>query len=310
MAKDSILEPFEPGDIFVGATDLNNQEDDHAGDGRIFQFDKELNRKSVLYTKGTSHLVKGLAFAPDKTLWAFDTAERAAIHVDPKAGTQLPSKSYGERPWGSVVFAKDGSFFLNEHSTGTLDDVPENIRHNYKGLGGTNSIGDGNIHKFDADGTPVKVFETETSTSFAGFLGVTSMALHPSEEFITYTTETSKRIMRYDIVNDKQMPDLVKLPEEEREFVFCLSQLADGSIVATRGDKIEVIDEAGKVTRTYPMEDRGWATIIESKDRDHLLATNFRDGRVVKINKASGDIVNTIELNVERALAGIAEFPG
>ncbi len=250
-----------------------------------------------------------MAFGPGDILWAFDTATRSAIHIDPETGRQRPIKSYGERPWGSVVFARDGSFFLNEHTTGTLDDVPKNIRHNYHGLGGTNRIGDGNIHKFDAEGNPVKVFETETSTSFAGFLGVTSMALHPSEEFISYTTETSKRIMRYDIVRNHQMPDLVQLPQEEREFVFCLSQLADGSIVATRGDKIEIIDEEGQVTRTYPMEDRGWATIIEARDREHLFATNFRDGRVVKINKALGGIVNTIELNVERSLAGIAEFP-
>ena len=310
MARESILEPFEAGDIFVGATDLNNPNDDHAGDGRIFQFDKDFNRKSVLYTKGTTHLVKGLAFGPDDILWAFDTSTRSVIHIDPETGKQLPLKSYGERPWGSVVFARDGSFFLNEHTTGTLQDVPENIRHNYRGLGGTDSIGDGNIHKFDAAGNPVKVFETETSTSFAGFLGVTSMALHPSERFITYTTETSRRIMRYDIVNDKQMPDLLQLPREGREFVFCLSQLADGSIVATRGDKIEIIDEGGNVARTYPMDDQGWATIIESRDRDHLLATNFRAGRVVKIDKASGNVVNELALDMERALAGIAEFPG
>ena len=68
-AKQSTMVPFAPGDILLGATDLNNPADDHAGDGRIFQFDKNFHLKGVLYTTGTTHLVKGLTFGPDGWLY-------------------------------------------------------------------------------------------------------------------------------------------------------------------------------------------------------------------------------------------------
>ena len=42
----STLKPFAPGDVFVGATLLNNPADDHAGAGRILQFDADLNERA------------------------------------------------------------------------------------------------------------------------------------------------------------------------------------------------------------------------------------------------------------------------
>ena len=46
-----ILKPFTSGDIFAGATLLNNPNDDHAGDGRIIQFDTDLNEKGNTMAK-------------------------------------------------------------------------------------------------------------------------------------------------------------------------------------------------------------------------------------------------------------------
>ncbi len=310
MNEGEALHPFAPGDIFIGATELNDPDDDHAGRGRILQFNKDFEPKGVLYTQGTTHLVMGLTFAPDGVLWAFDTSEYAVVKVDPETGRQLPFISYGARPYSGVMFASDGSFYLHEHITGTLDDVPERVRARYHTMPGSDRIGDGNIHKFDAAGRPVKTYETETSTSFAGFLGVTSAALHSSETYITYTTETSKRIMRYDIVNDRQMPDLLTLPQEVREFVFCLDYAADGALLVTRGAKFEIIDESGAVVQSTPLEGRGWATIRESRDRAHVFVTNFLTGQVVKVNKETGQVVNGVSLDIERAVAGLAEFPG
>ena len=62
MPNVSTLKPFAPGDIFAGATLLNRADDDHAGDGRIIQFDSGLKEKGVLWTQGTTHLIGGLAF--------------------------------------------------------------------------------------------------------------------------------------------------------------------------------------------------------------------------------------------------------
>ena len=62
MTNESDLKPFENGDILAAATILNNPDDDHAGDGRIIQYDSNLNVKGTLWTKNTTHLVQGLKF--------------------------------------------------------------------------------------------------------------------------------------------------------------------------------------------------------------------------------------------------------
>ena len=41
--KENTMKPFEDGDIFLGCTYLNDETDDHKGDGRILQYDKNLN---------------------------------------------------------------------------------------------------------------------------------------------------------------------------------------------------------------------------------------------------------------------------
>ena len=208
-------------------------------------------------------------------------------------------------------FDKAGNLYLYEHIAGTMEDVPEQYRQMQTTLPGEgNKIGDGNVYKFSPTGELLETYETETSTSFAGFLGVTSCTLHPSEKYITYTTETSKRIMRFDIVNNKQMDDLVQLPQDQPEFVFCLDYCADGMLLVTRGPKVEVIDEDGKVVRTYPLEGRGWATVKESQDQKHMLVSSFFNGIMLKMNKDSGDVVAEIKVDAERSLAGVAEFPG
>ena len=304
------LQPFAAGDFLLGATLLNNPDYDHAGDWRIFQFDKDGIQKAVLHTPDTTHLVKGLMFGPDGVLWAFDTSEHMILQVGPD-GKRLPNPDFPKRPWSSGFFDKAGNLYLYEHITGTMADVPEKYRHMQRTLPGAGEkIGDGNVYKFSPAGELLATYETETSTSFAGYLGVTSCTLHPSEKYITYTTETSKRIMRYDIINNTQMEDLVKLPEDQPEYVFCLNYCADGMLLVTRGPKIEVIDEAGKVVRTYPLEGRGWATIKESVDQKHILVSSLFNGILLKMEKNSGAVVATMKVDVERALAGVAEFPG
>lgn len=304
------LQPFEAGDFLLGATLLNNPDDDHAGDGRIFQFDKNFQQKAVLHLPDTTHLVKGLMFGPDGVLWAFDTSEHMIIQIGPD-GKRLPNPDFPKRPWSSGFFDKAGNLYLYEHITGTMADVPEKYQKMQGVLPGTaDRIGDGNVYKFSPSGELLETYETETSTSFAGYLGVTSCTLHPSETYITYTTETSKRIMRYDIVNNRQMDDLMQLPDDQPEFVFCLDYTADGLLLVTRGPKIEVLNDAGDIVQTIPLEGRGWATIKECLDPDYILVSSFFAGVLLKMEKATGNVVGKMEVNVERALAGVAEFPG
>ena len=67
------MKPFELGDIFLGCTELIEDIDDHKGNGRILQYDKDFNLKGILWTEGTDHLVIGLKIDPKGILWAFES---------------------------------------------------------------------------------------------------------------------------------------------------------------------------------------------------------------------------------------------
>ena len=53
MAKESDIKPFEKGDVLVGATLLNDPDDDHAGDGRIIQYDNNLPATATISLAST-----------------------------------------------------------------------------------------------------------------------------------------------------------------------------------------------------------------------------------------------------------------
>ena len=89
MTSESTLKPFSPGDVFVGATLLNDPDDDHAGRGRIIQYDAGLVEKGVLWIDDSTHLVGGLKIDPNGVLWAFDSNAHLVIRVG-SDGCRLP----------------------------------------------------------------------------------------------------------------------------------------------------------------------------------------------------------------------------
>ena len=228
--KTSTLKPFADGDIFLGCTYLMNvPQDDHAGEGRILQFDRNMVPKGTLYTAGTTHLVVNLRFGPDGVLWAFDPFARVVVRVSPD-GEQLPRVDFGGRGWGSVCFGHDGSVYLCEYLKG---DRP------YQGgamrtLPGTNVVGYGRIAQFDASMRLVREFANETAESLTGFHGVTHSAMHPRDEVVTYLTDLGMRVMRYDVSANKQLPDLVTYPGGEayaRKWTTGVAYRSDGSLL-------------------------------------------------------------------------------
>ena len=204
MTKTSTMKPFTPGDIFLGCTYLCDPDDDHAGDGRILQFDRNMVPKGTLYTEGTSHLIVNLRFGPDGVLWAFDPFEHCVVRVSPD-GVQLPPEDFGDRAWGSVAFGTDGKFYLCEYLHGDKPYTGGLMRR----LPGTDMVGYGRIAEFSADFSKVREYENDLSPSLTGFHGVTHCAMHPNGQNLAYMTDLGMRVMRYDVVNDQQLPDLV-----------------------------------------------------------------------------------------------------
>jgi hypothetical protein len=312
------MQPFEKGDIFLGCTQLNDPEDDHAGDGRILQYDAEMNRKGELWTEGGRHLVGGLAFDHGGRLWAFNDLH--VLHIDPSTGRQLAlTDKFLPRAYRSASFAKDGSVFLGEHMKARQKpdtEIAKRTTTKFPVIPGEGVLGFGFIYKYDPDWNLEKVFECETAPEMTGFKGVTHSSLHPSERFMTYATETGKRIMRYDVVEDEQMPDLVTYPGDnifDRVWAVAVKYMPDGRLLVTRGDFMELLDEDGSVLKSYPLETYGWSDIEVCHDGQHCLVSNIWEGTMVKVHVESGEVVGAIDTGMKapnRSVAGVAEYPG
>ena len=317
MTKESTLQPFEKGDIFVGATVLNVADDDHAGDGRIIQYDSELNEKGVLWTEGTTHLVGGLKFAPDGTLWAFDSQGYQVIRVSPQ-GKQLPAAKFPARSFSNITFAPDGNVYLGEHLVGAEVKLPPDrpLKTTLSFMPGTERFGDGHVFKCTPDGEVIKEYETESHGGMPGFLGVTSSALTADGKTLIYNSELGNRLFRYDLEADQQLPDLITYSKESGDMAMVISYQPDGSLMYIKanfreGFFLQKLDpDSGEAIQTWNTEGPGWASLGTSIEPGVALIGNFFTGAVMKLDLGSGEALATADTNVQRSLAGIAQYPG
>jgi len=308
MNANSSLKPFSPGDVLVGATLLNDAEDDHAGRGRIIQYDAGLKEKGVLWIDDSTHLVGGLKFAPNGVLWAFDSNAHLVVRVG-SDGRRLPHRDFAARSFSNVNFGPKGQAYLAEHLVGSEIRLP--LKTVLKRMPGSDRMGDGHVFEYAANGEFVAEHATETHGGMGGFLGVTHSTLTPDGKTLVYASETGKRIMRFDLEASRQGEDVLTLPEDDRRAMcFAVGYASDGALLHMRGNAIDVLSEQGELLRQVPLPGFGWATMCVSADGQHVLAGNFFTGDCSRVNLQTGAIAATVNVGVEKSLAGIAEFPG
>lgn len=139
-------------------------------------------------------------------------------------------------------------------------------------------------------------------------MGVTMSALSPDETTLVYCSETGSRLMRYDLESERQLADLQCVPDGEREMFFAMDYGPQGRLYVSRGNRIDLVNAAGRTTVSYPLEGHGWATLKAAADGRHLYLGNFFSGQLAKLELESGEIVATAATGVARSLAGIAEY--
>lgn len=302
--------PFRKGDILVAATVMDVPTDDHAGSGRILQYDAELNLKGELWLKGTAHKVGGLTFAPDKTLWAFAQLTPAVVEIAPD-GTQKPVRRFSDRKFSSVTFGKDGSLYFGEHMQGKATGHPS-VTTKFSLLPGRDVIGDGVIEKFSADGRLLKTYRTQAHGGMFGFLAVTSTVLTDDDSRMIYISETGPVIKQYDLKNDRQLPDLVLFQNEPRvPMLLVMVPALDGNLLLSTGFGVIIVDaSSGRLLRHYPLEGRGWAAIAPTIDGKGAIVGNFFTGDIVIVSFSDGAILRKANVGQKESLSGIAQFPG
>ncbi|MBT8423217.1 MAG: PD40 domain-containing protein [Gammaproteobacteria bacterium] len=318
MTQESTMQPFAKGDILVGCTLLNNPEDDHAGPGRIIQYDADLNKKGELWTEGTTHLVGGLKFGPDGNLWAFDSNAHRVLHISPE-GKQLPETKYAERSFSHCNFAPDGTVLMGEHLLGDGSNFPEWMGK-YEDMGtalttipGEDVFGHGHIFRFSKDGELIKEYQNEAHGGMTGFLGCTTASLSPDGKTMLYSSETGPRVMQYDLEADKQLPDFLTFAPREGMVLVAVYR-PDGTVLmikaVSRTDFVlQHLTADAKEIKTYELPSPGWAIISPSIDDNVILIGNFFSGTVAKFDLDKGEIIADVTVGVERSLAGIAQYP-
>lgn len=311
----STFKSFSKGDLFVAATQLNNPDDDHAGRGRILQYAADLSPKGELWLDETTHLVGGLKFDSHGVLWAFDSHSFVVLNIH-QDGRVVRRSEFGTRALSHVNFAADGTLLMGEHVVGgsIRPEVQARMKTRLPFMPGTTRFGDGHVFRFTADGKLVKEYGTETHGGMGGFLGVTMSALSPDQKTLVYTSETGTRLMRYDLVNDRQLPDLQAVlppfPPGPPPMFFGMAYGNDGTVYVLRGASIHFVDAAGTTTRQIPLEGFGWALIELAADGRHAFVSNFFTGEVAKIDLTSGTKVGSIATQAPKAVAGVTEYVG
>lgn len=297
--------PFAPGDVLVGCTLLNDPADDHRGRGRILHYDATLRPKNTIWLDDTTHIVQGLRFGPDGTLWAFDAFAYRIARFAPD-GRRIADFRAPARPFGHVSFAPDGRFFLGEHFTGARSRVP--LRTTLPFLPGTRRFGDGHLFEFSRDGRLLREHATPVHGGMGGFQGLTSSAIAPDGRSIVYASESGPRIFRWDLERRVPLPDVAAFAENAGRFFFELAFDEAGRLLVVTGTGIDALDLQGKVLRSYPLGSFGWASLsLPLGGRVH--AANFFSGEIATLDLRSGAIVARADAGIRRSAAGVAECP-
>jgi hypothetical protein len=300
-----VVAPFTFGDVFVGATQLNNPADDHAGRGRILQYDSNLNLKGLLWVEGTTHLVYGLNFAPDGVLWAHDPWAWVTLRVAP-SGEQLPNRRFAQRGFSKTLFAPDGTLWFTESQRG--DNQPEPLSTRLPPLPGeTTKIGDGGVYRFDTAGKELEVCYPDIQGGATGSFAVTHSFLTADGEHLIYVSETGSRVMCYDLAHHRQLPDLRSHPGSFEHRFFDLTAMSGERVLASMGNRLELMTEAGEGLREYPLEGIGWSVLAPSPDEHFAYVGNWFSGQIVKLNLDSGELVAATDV-AEKCMAGIAVY--
>lgn len=298
--------PFTAGDVLAGCTELNNPQDDHAGRGRIMHYDGALQLKNTIWLNDTTHIVQGVRFGPDRSLWAFDTFAYKIIRIGAN-GRRLPNFTAPARGFALIAFASDGGFYLGENYVGDHSRVP--LHTTLPFMPGTKRYGDGHLFKFDRHGRFVKEYATRVHGGMGGFQGFTACALTRDRKSVVYTSESGPKIFHYDLQNDHQLPDVVAFEDNTGHFFFDVAFDAAGRLLVVRGTGVDALELAtGKVLQTYELKSFGWAS-LSTPTTEHFYVTNFFSGEIAKVDLHNGQILASANSGARKALSGVAECP-
>ena len=281
------IDMISPGDIFVTATVLDESARFPTGHGRIRHYDAGWMVKGE-YDTGAFGLIASLCIDTTGTLHAMDPQARRVDHAGPVQMAALPNK-----PFGSMIALDDGTYLMAEHMNGQIPGFE----------------GDGKVWHVNASGELLRSWNTETNGGMGGFLGVTHMTLSPDKSTLYHLSETGSDIYAHNLKSDKRLGAIYTRTDPPM-LVFGLTCLADGDIIFATGAGARRIKPDGTAQRDYTLPaGRGWSVIVPRTGGKSFWALDFFGGKVAEVNVDDGAILQSRDLGLPKALAGIAEVP-
>jgi hypothetical protein len=226
----SILQPFEPGDIFVTASLLDESARFPTGEGRIRQYGADWQLKAEMAT-GHTGLISALVLDPAGWLHALDPQARAITTI---AGDGRVVEQFQLRPhraYGSMIALGGGQYLLGEHMVGEIPGF----------------CGEGKVYRVALDGTVLGTYDTETNGGMGGFLGVTHMALSADGRTLFHTSETGPHVYAHDLASDRRL-GAVYTRQDPPPLVFGLAMLDSGDLMlaCARRARLGCADQAAQ----------------------------------------------------------------
>jgi hypothetical protein len=290
----SILQPFEPGDIFVTASLLDESARFPTGEGRIRQYGADWQLKAEMAT-GHTGLISALVLDPAGWLHALDPQARAITTI---AGDGRVVEQFQLRPhraYGSMIALGGGQYLLGEHMVGEIPGF----------------CGEGKVYRVALDGTVLGTYDTETNGGMGGFLGVTHMALSADGRTLFHTSETGPHVYAHDLASDRRL-GAVYTRQDPPPLVFGLAMLDSGDLMLACGSEMRRINPTSGAAQSIAMpEGRGWAVPIKRHNTasEQLWALDFFGGRAATIMAETGELLEMRELGLAKCLTGIAQIP-
>ena len=290
------------GDICVAATYAVGEPDirRNFGDSRVLVYDKDLNLKGALWT-GETGLVIGVEYcAKSKVLFVSDTMSQTVKRFSTRGKTNgelLPSFPEQQgKPFSTMEFKADGSLVIGEHIHGKKPPF----------------IGEGDICIFDAAGKQLHRYDADHDKGKFGFHAVTNLTLSKDENTAIYLSETGKRIMAYDLVGGKQLPDLFAFGDDGDKFTAGIARTHDDILLISHVYSASVYTMGGELLAEFTdiPRDRGWAAIWACNDGTSFLIGNFFTGRMEKRSLENGSLLGAVDTGLVYKLSEMCEIGG
>ena len=230
------------------------------------------------YDVGVNSFITGMAFDASGNLYVTNFSAGTITRLD-TSGNVLPPDPFvaGHLTNESIVFDAAGNFYVGQ---------ADNER---------------DVYKFGPGGTLLQSYDVGVDARGADWIDLAA------DQTTLYYTSEGRKILRYDLVADSQLPDFATLPGFGT--AYALRLLPSGGLLVADYYDIKRLDAAGNVVQTYDLESiDGWFALNLDPDGTSFWSGDQWSGTFARFDIASGAVLETYETGCTGCLHGLAIY--